>query len=127
MMCAGGRAHIKAKGRPDGKLSLVGPRCESVLSIFGVSARCLLDTGSQVSTVSSSFFEEKIAAKAPLQTMDQLINIEVAGGHDLPYKGFVAVQVSFHKSVTGSSEPIDVLWCRNLPLEAHTASVCHHP
>ena len=109
MMCAGGRARISSKQRPNSKLNLVGPRCESVLSVCGVSAQCLLDTGSQVSTVSASFFDQNLAASSPLQKIDQLINIEVAGGHELPYKGFIEVQVRFHKSVTGSSDPIDIL------------------
>ena len=45
-----------------------------------------------------------------LENLGQIVNIEVAGGHQLPYRGFIQIQVKFHKSVTGSSEPLDVIF-----------------
>lgn len=115
-MCTKGQVHITADpafADPRPKQctdELVGPRCESVIDVAGASARCLLDTGSQVSTVSLSFYEKHLGNKVTLEKLEQLVNIEVAGGHQLPYHGFIETQVTFHKSVTGSSEPLDVLF-----------------
>ena len=109
-MCAEGQSHINPLDRPVCYVpdDLVGPRCESVLKICGVSARCLLDTGSQVSTVSSRFYQEHLQDATDLLGLDKLLNIEVAGGHQLPYQGAIEVKVRFHKSVTGSSDEIIV-------------------
>ena len=109
-MCAEGQAHVtNTHDRPNVRDELIGPRCESFLEICGIASRCLLDTGSQVSTVSISFFRDHLKDLVQLKTLDELVRIEVAGGHKLPYHGFVEVQVKFHKSVTGSSECLDVL------------------
>ena len=110
-MCAEGQAHIKSNSGPiECNDALVGPRCESVIDVAGVSARCLLDTGSQVSTISYSFFENHLSDQVSLENLGQIVNIEVAGGHQLPYRGFIQTEVKFHKSVTGSSEPLDVIF-----------------
>ena len=112
-MCAKGQSHIRSFDRPSGDKidnSFIGPRCESVLDVFDVSTRCLLDTGSQVSTISSDFYNKHLKDLTPLRDVETIINIEVAGGHKLPYDGFIEAPIKLPKTVTGSNEPIDVVF-----------------
>ena len=112
-MCAKGQSHIEKSGTNDNfdvSQRLIGPRCESILDICNMPARCLLDTGSQDSTVSYSFFQNHLQDFVTLQTIDQIINIEVAVGFELPYKGFIEAEFRFHKTVTGSSKLINMVF-----------------
>lgn len=74
---------------------IVGDRCESSVFIDGIETCCLLDSGSQVSTVSESFYRNHLANTRTLESLQQVINIEGAGGNLLPYIGYVSANVSF--------------------------------
>ncbi len=66
----------------------------SNLKIKGVSAACLLDTGSQISTVSEHFFKEHLFGedKDMLLTAGWL-KITAANGLDIPYLGYLELEV----------------------------------
>ncbi len=72
----------------------VGKCPVSNLKINGVSAACLLDTGSQVSTVSECFFREHLFGedKDMLSTAGWL-KITAANGLDIPYLGYLELEV----------------------------------
>ena len=105
--------NVNAKARPNDvnsvRNSLIGPRCESNIDIFGRRCKCLLDTGSQVSTVSDTYFSKYLQRHAELKDIGDLISIEVAGGHKLPYQGYVEVSVRLPRFVIGSRREIQVL------------------
>ena len=62
--------------------------------IDNVNTRALLDTGSTVSTVSSSFYEQHLSEKE-IKTFDSILDFELhcADGSTLPYKGFIEVDI----------------------------------
>ncbi len=72
----------------------VGKCPVSNLKINGVSAACLLDTGSQFSTVSECFFREHLFGedKDMLSTAGWL-KITAANGLDIPYLGYLELEV----------------------------------
>jgi hypothetical protein len=49
----------------------------------------LLDTGSTVSTISESYYQQHIACSIQLKTIKELLDIECAGGSQLPYSGYI--------------------------------------
>ena len=84
---------------------IVGHSNESLIEIDGQSCRALLDTGSNVSTISHSSYTELLGDK-PLQPLDKLaLDIEGAGGQKLPYSGYIEVDVG----VPGLCNPISCL------------------
>lgn len=69
---------------------LVGP-CPSVMVLMvGVRVPCLLDTGSMVSTVAESFFNQHFSEK--LHSCNWL-QLKAANGLDTPYFGYAEVNV----------------------------------
>lgn len=59
---------------------------------------CLLDTGSQVTTVPNSFYKQNLSHFKPL---NDLLEVEAANGQDVPYLGYVEVNITFPKSSLG--------------------------
>lgn len=70
-------------------------RCPVVdLKIGGVSVSCLLDTGSQVSTISEHFFKEHLAGVASdMLSTSGWLKITAANGLDIPYLGYLELPV----------------------------------
>lgn len=64
------------------------------LKLNNVPATCLLDTGSQVSTVTDKFFREHLLGddNAMLSTSSWL-KLTVANGLEIPYQGYVELEV----------------------------------
>ncbi|KAL0147914.1 hypothetical protein M9458_056791, partial [Cirrhinus mrigala] len=64
------------------------------LKINGVSAACLLDTGSQVSTISESFFREHLFGEdKDILSMAGWLRITAANGLDISYLGYLELEV----------------------------------
>lgn len=65
--------------------------CKTVeVTLRGVPVPCLLDTGSQVSTISESFFKEHLAKKGEnVCPAFEWLKITAASGLELPYMGYV--------------------------------------
>lgn len=87
--------------------ALVGPSLEAWCQIDGKKARCLVDTGSQVSIMSESFFRKNYS-KDDLEPLSEL-NVTGAGGHSIPYLGFVRVNVELPEEVVGVREKTQTL------------------
>ncbi|VDH97528.1 Hypothetical predicted protein [Mytilus galloprovincialis] len=68
---------------------LLGSPNEVTVVINGFQAAALLDTGSTVSTVSQSFHRQYLA-DSPIQTLNQILNIECADGQNMPYLGYIS-------------------------------------
>ena len=86
---------------------LVGPSCESPVFVNGVSAKCLIDSGSQVSIISESFYREKLS-DLPLEPLDSL-KVTGAGGQTVPYLGFVRCEIGLPVHVVGVKENVSSL------------------
>ena len=71
----------------------VGNCPEIEVRIEGVSCKCLLDTGSQVSTVTESFFKDLLKSKPPLHDVTKWLRVTGANHLDIPYIGYIEVAV----------------------------------
>ena len=58
-----------------------------------VTARCLIDTGSMVTTMSRVFYLNLLKERHPLLPLGQILKVEGAGGQKIPYDGYVEVDV----------------------------------
>lgn len=82
---------------------LVGEKCSAVVQVFGKDCHCLLDTGSQVTTIAQSFYNNCLCDQ-PIHPIDQLLAVEGANGQLVPCLGYVEVSVKFPKDFI-CSEP----------------------
>lgn len=87
---------------------LVGTKCTAQLCIDGIQVNCLLDTGSQVTTVPSSFHKAYLADH-PVKPLDALLEVEGANGQSVPYLGYVELTLTFPKRFLGLEAEIDTL------------------
>ena len=69
-----------------------------MLTVFvvgsGIQINCLLDTGAQVSTIAESFYNDHLAQENDLVDVRQFISISAANGLDIPYVGYVELNIS---------------------------------
>lgn len=74
---------------------LVGSKCTALVRIAGKDCCCLLDTGSQVTTVPESFYKQNLSSHdiKPLN----LLEVEGAAGQATPYLGHIELAVTFPK------------------------------
>lgn len=70
---------------------LIGEPNELVVEIGGVSCNALLDTGSMVTTISETFYTQYLDCQ--LNPVTDLLHIQGAGGHRIPYRGYIAVDL----------------------------------
>lgn len=75
--------------------------------VAGVECNCLLDTGSQVTTVSTSFYENHLS-EHPIQPIDGL-DVECASGATVPYLGYVPLGLKFPKNFVETEPGISTL------------------
>ena len=75
---------------------LVGSANEAVIKINGFDCKCLLDTGSQVSTVSEDLCDR---LNLTVQPLNNILKLTDAGGSQLYYSGFV--EASLHLTDLG--------------------------
>ena len=98
-------SHLDYRPLPHG---LVGPRCSTTALVEGYQCKCILDTGSQVTTVSETFYSDHLSS-FPVEPINALLEILGAGGQRVPYIGYTQVLISLPKSVTGIEEKISSL------------------
>ncbi|KAL6462436.1 hypothetical protein MHYP_G00288580 [Metynnis hypsauchen] len=63
------------------------------LKLSGIPAHCLLDTGSQVSTITDKFFKEHIGDSENMLATTSWLKIAAANGSGIPYQGYVELEV----------------------------------
>uniref|UniRef100_A0A3B3SGH8 Gypsy retrotransposon integrase-like protein 1 n=1 Tax=Paramormyrops kingsleyae TaxID=1676925 RepID=A0A3B3SGH8_9TELE len=107
--CKGNRRFSSARynnvGLPKG---LIGAKYTASVFINGQTCSCLLDTGSQVTTVSQSFYEDNLPHLS-IHPLDELLEVEAANGQTVPYSGFIEVDITFPKSCFGSEITVSTL------------------
>ena len=74
--------------------SMVGKTPMVTACIEGVPIRCLVDTGSVVSTVSKDFFDKHLQPKVgDPQSAAAWLRLRAANGLDMPYEGYLSADV----------------------------------
>lgn len=86
----------------------MGEKCTATVNISGVDCNGLLDTGSQVTTVSSSFYNDHLSAQ-PIQPLEHLIEVKGANGQSVPYLGYVEISVRLPKEFMNSKDAVTTL------------------
>lgn len=73
----------------------------------GVECSCLLDIGSQVTTVSTSFYNSYLS-EHPTQPIDGL-DVEGASGATVPYLGYIPLILKFPKNLVETEPEVSTL------------------
>ena len=74
--------------------SIVGPSNECEVILNNQVCTALLDTGSTVSTVTKSLCKQYLSGfPEKIHALDEILKVEAAGGHKLPYSGFVETEL----------------------------------
>lgn len=68
----------------------------------------VLVTGSQVTTISQSFYEQNLPGLS-ITSLDNLLKVEAANGQSVPYLGYVEVKVTFSRDFLGSDVEVSTL------------------
>ena len=76
------------------------------MNIQGINTPVLLDTGATISTVVHSYYLKHFS-NIPIVPLNSVLKVEVAGGHTLPYLGYI--QVTILPVVLGMQTPVDCL------------------
>ena len=79
--------------------NLIGETPEADVKIAGQICRALVDTGSQITTVSLSFYN-RCLSKYPMQSCSSLLRVEGVGGESLPYHGYIEDDLSVPLNVS---------------------------
>ena len=67
---------------------IVGPPAEVQVIVEGVPSNCLVDSGSQVTTLSENFYKDHLS-HLPIHSLGSLLEITGAADHVVPYLGYV--------------------------------------
>lgn len=87
---------------------LVGVKCTAQIVIDGKEVDCLLDTGSQVTTVPQSFYEAHLS-DYPLKSLENLLEVEGANGQAVPYLGYTELTLKFPREFVGVEVEVPTL------------------
>lgn len=87
---------------------LVGVKCTAQVIISEKKVDCLLDTGSQVTTVPQSFYEAHLHDNI-LKPLENLLEVEGANGQAVPYLGYIELAVKFPKEFVGVEVDVPTL------------------
>ena len=69
--------------------------------INGSKCKCLIDTGSQVTTLPRSYYNSKLR-NVKLHELDESLRVEAANGQPVPYDGYVEVDIELPGSLQGN-------------------------
>ena len=72
---------------------ILGDVNEANLEINNICTRALLDTGSCMSILSKSFYDQHLC-HIEIKPLDEILHIECADGNTLPYFGFIEVSIT---------------------------------
>ena len=84
-------------GRSVGSLlkKAVGTCPEAEIQVGGRACRCLLDTGSQISTVTETWYKANVSEsdKAGLEDIGGMFSLSAANGYSIPYVGYIELDI----------------------------------
>ena len=87
---------------------LVGTKYTAQVTIADQEVNCLLDTGSQVTTVPLSFYEQHLSSQ-DIKSLNNLLGVEGANGQEVPYLGYIELSVTFPKEFVGVDTEVPTL------------------
>lgn len=87
---------------------LVGPRCAVSVLVDGMPCESIMDSGSQVTTISESFHKAHLSHLL-IQPINALLEIEGAGGQNVPYMGYIQTHIMFPQNMAGKEQQLAVL------------------
>lgn len=87
---------------------LVGSRCTAVVNISGQDCHCLLDTGSQVTTIPVSLYNLHFSDQ-PVKPLHDLLQVEGAAGQAVPYIGYIETTIMFPQDFLGTAFEVPTL------------------
>ena len=71
--------------------SLIGTANECVAAVNGRACLALLDTGSQITSISESFYKKHLSDSV-IHPVESLLRVVGAAGQDVPFLGYVDVE-----------------------------------
>ena len=83
--------------------NLIGSPNEAIIEVNGLPTAALIDTGSMITTISASYWKQHFSS-VELQSCQDLLQIRGAGGHSLPYLGYVYLSLKLNEHTS----PVDV-------------------
>lgn len=86
----------------------MGTRSTGAVKIKGTNFHCLFDTGSQVTTVSHSFYNTYLSDHE-IKPLNDLLEVEGANGQSVPYIGYVELRLTFPPEFIGEEMDIETL------------------
>lgn len=78
------------------------------MTIGNEDCSCLLDSGSQVTTIPNSFYLENLS-HLPIKSLYDLLGVEGANGQDVLYLGYVEGTIKFPKNSLGADIEVPAL------------------
>lgn len=96
MTSGGGQAevmHLTSPKEDKEVCSMLGHANETAITVGGVDCQALIDTGSQVTTISEDFYRSNLEVSHPLLDIESGIRVEGAGGNSLSFVGIVEVGI----------------------------------
>lgn len=78
------------------------------IQIKGTNFSCLLDSGSQVTTVPHSFYNTHLFDHE-IMSLNNLLEVEGANGQNVPYLGYIELNLTFPPDFLGSPIEVDTL------------------
>ncbi len=87
---------------------LVWIKCTAKVTIGERDLDCLLDTGSQMTTIPQSYYESNLS-DLPLKPLENLLEVERANGQAVPYLGCIELNLKFPKAFIGAEVEVPTL------------------
>lgn len=98
---------------------LIGAKCIAIVGISGQECRCLIDTGSQVTTIPLSFHKQYLS-EHPIHPLADLLEVEGANGLSVPYLGYVHLNMTFPADFVGAETEIPTVALVVPDIKSHT-------
>ena len=88
---------------------------ETSAIVNGNECTCLIDTGSQVTTLPRSYYNSKLR-NVKLHDLDESLRVQAANGQPVPYDGYVEVDIELPGSLPGNAQlTVPVLIVKDTP------------
>ena len=100
--------------------SSIGAANACVAAVNGRACLALLDTGSQITSISESFYKKHLS-ECVIHPVEYLLRVVGAAGQDVPFLGYVDVEVEFPVEEAGLCSTLQVL---GLPVQP-TSTTCY--